>query len=101
MSRNHGSAAPRVRNVVGVMALAGIGLVGCSRGYTEVHVVHTSRPPAVVHEPRVVVVEKGHHHTSRCGHYCHNGNWYYAPGHVHGKHCGHKKKHGDWVLVDK
>ena len=101
MSRNNGRAAIRVWNVAGALVLAGFGLAGCSRGYTEVAVVHSSKPRAVVYEPRVVVIEKGHHHSSHCGHYCHKGSWYHAPGHVHGKHCGHKKKHGNWVLVDK
>jgi len=84
-----------------MLALAAFGLVGCSRGYTEVHVVHGSRQKPVVYEPRVVVIEKGHRHSHRCGHYCHNGTWYYAKGHVHGKGCGHRKAHGRWVLVEK
>ncbi|HHL72640.1 MAG TPA: hypothetical protein ENJ29_09030 [Bacteroidetes bacterium] len=56
--------------------------------------------PARVHHARgtVVVVKKGHVHSARCGHYRHNGRWYYIKGHVHGARCGHKKVNGVWVV---
>ena len=100
MRRNNGIPGPRVRTIVLALGLAGFGLAGCSGGHTRVHVVHTSKPTVVVAEPRVVVIERGHRHSHRCGHYCHNGTWYFAKGHVHGKKCGHRKMRGVWVVTD-
>jgi len=80
---------PRTRALLIVAALASLALAGCARR-TSVHVVQ----PAA----KVVIIEKGHTHYKRCGHYKHKDKWYYAPGHVHQKYCGHKMVKGAWVL---
>ena len=46
---------------------------------------------------RVVVGQKGHVHTLRCGHYKYRGKWYFVKGHVHGPKCGHRFAGGVWV----
>lgn len=80
---------PGLRALIVVMAVAGLALVGCGR-QASVHVVH----PAA----KVVVIEKGHKHYKRCGHFKHKNKWYYAHEHVHQKYCGHEKVKGAWVV---
>ena len=89
MSRNNGARRLCFRALWIATAVAALALVGCG-SRARVHVVH----PAA----RVVVIEKGHKHYKRCGHYRHKGKWYYTHGHVHKKYCGHKKVKGNWVL---
>jgi len=48
--------------------------------------------------PRAVVIQKGHVHTVRCGHYYYRGQWYFLPAHVHGPRCGHVLVHGVWLV---
>ena len=51
-----------------------------------------ARPARVVVRepaPRVVVVAKGHVHSTNCGHYRKGNTWYLVKGHKHGKRCGH------------
>jgi hypothetical protein len=60
-----------------------------------------ARPTRVVvrdPQPQVVVVAKGHVHSSHCGHYRKGNTWYLVKGHTHGKHCGHTKLQGVWVI---
>jgi len=89
MLRNNEVRRLGLRALICVTALACLALVGCGRRAT-VHVMH----PAA----EVVVIQKGHTHYKRCGHYKHKGKWYYSHGHVHKKYCGHKKVKGAWVL---
>lgn len=77
------------------MALAivlAIGLSSCARR-TALR-VNTGHPASA----KVVVVKKGHKHTARCGHYRHNGRWYFIKGHHHQKGCGHHFAGGVWVF---
>lgn len=46
----------------------------------------------------VVVIEAGHVHTARCGHYRHGKRWYYVKGHKHGPRCGHHFVGGFWIV---
>lgn len=89
MLRNTGARRRGLRALIIATPLAALLLVGCGRP-AKVHVVHPSG--------EVVVIQKGHTHYKRCGHYKHRGKWYYAHGHVHKKYCGHKKIKGAWVL---
>jgi hypothetical protein len=63
---------------------------GCAR-----HHPHHGAPPP---NARVVVIQKGHVHSAKCGHYRHGKNWYHAKGHVHGPRCGHHKANGVWII---
>ncbi len=66
-------------------------MTGCAAHHHRARVVH--HPQA-----KAVVIKKGHVHTDRCGHYRHNGRWYFIKGHVHGAKCGHHKVKGVWVV---
>jgi len=54
----------------------------------------------VVRDPhaQVVVISKGHVHSSKCGHYRKGNTWYQIKGHKHGKRCGHTKVQGVWII---
>ncbi|MFQ5600830.1 MAG: hypothetical protein ACE5G2_09785 [Candidatus Krumholzibacteriia bacterium] len=76
------------------LALAALVLLmalGCARHHTKTRVVHH-------HGAQVVVIERGHNHSKKCGHYRHGNRWYFVKGHVHGKKCGHLKVKGVWVI---
>lgn len=60
--------------------------------------VHAHPRPVNHSHAKVVTVEKGHVHSTRCGHYRHEGRWYHVKGHVHGKRCGHVQVRGVWVI---
>ncbi|MCI0416827.1 hypothetical protein L0222_29005 [bacterium] len=47
---------------------------------------------------RAVVIQKGHIHSARCGHYYHRSKWYFVKGHVHRPRCGHAFVGGVWVI---
>lgn len=76
---------------VAVMATALVVMAaGCARPVRGTVILHHDNA-------RVVVIQKGHRHSARCGHYRHKNKWYMLDGHVHGKRCGHHKVHGVWV----
>lgn len=89
MSRNNGVRRALTRSAVVALSAGLVALAGC--GVRQVHFVHH---PATA---KVVVIEKGHEHTRKCGHYKYRGNWYQSKGHKHGKKCGHQKHHGIWI----
>lgn len=89
MLRNHRARRLGLSALIVALACAAGALTGCGHS-AAVHVTHPSA--------KVVVIEKGHKHYKRCGHFKHRGKWYYSHGHVHEKYCGHKKKKGVWVL---
>lgn len=76
-------------------ALGTLGLSACSGVH---HRAHHAR--AHLAGARVAVVEKGHRHSDRCGHFRHAGKWYYLDGHVHHHDCGHVRVRGVWLLRD-
>ncbi len=94
MSESIFTAILRLRFLVGsaCLALAAVALTVALSGCARRTVIVLDRSPG-----QIVVVEKGHSHSSHCGHYRHNDNWYHAKGHAHGRKCGHKKQHGVWV----
>jgi len=53
--------------------------------------------PPVVHDGAEVVILQGHQHSRYCGHYEHEGSWYYVRDHKHGVKCGHSMEAGVWV----
>jgi uncharacterized low-complexity protein len=89
MSRNNRVHRALVRTLVAALTLGVAVLAGC--GVRMVRFVHH---PATA---KVVVVEKGHQHTAKCGHYKYQGQWYKAKKHKHGKKCGHQHRDGVWV----
>jgi hypothetical protein len=64
---------------------------GCGRTVTRTRIVHPNGA-------QVVVVQKGHVHSTRCGHYRHGNTWYLVKGHAHGARCGHVRVKGVWVI---
>ena len=42
---------------------------------------------------------RGHVHTHDCGHFYHDGRWYFLPGHEHGPGCGHVFANRNWRLL--
>ena len=84
----------RTRQLVQALALVAVVALltaGCGRTVTRTRVVHPSGA-------KVVVVQKGHVHSARCGHYRHGNTWYVVKGHVHRGGCGHVKVRGVWVI---
>ncbi len=79
--------------LTGLAVVALFVLTGCT-AHAHVRPAH----PHVHAKARVVVVEKGHVHSKKCGHYRHGGRWYYVKGHVHKAGCGHVHVKGVWVL---
>ena len=77
-----------------VVALATLVSTGCTvhARPAAVH-VHATRPAG-----RVVTVAHGHRHTTTCGHYRFERQWYFIAGHAHGRGCGHALVRGVWVL---
>ena len=43
-----------------------------------------------------VYLSRGHIHSRSCGHYYHDGHWFYLRGHVHGPNCGHVFVNRNW-----
>ena len=77
-----------MKTLAGAALAAALGMSGC--------IVHAHGRP----HGDVVVIERGHVHTDRCGHYHYRGGWYHAPGHVHAANCGHVFRGGLWIVVD-
>ena len=55
-------------------------------------------PPPPVPDGVQVLVERDHRHSKYCGHYEHEGQWYYVHYHRHGVSCGHEFAEGRWIL---
>lgn len=76
------------------------GLVALSLGLGGCLVVHGKHGGKAVITPLGVIVKPAHdhHHDDHCGHYHHEGRWYYMRGHHHHHGCGHVFVRGTWVL---
>ena len=57
-----------------------------------------TEPKTIVPEDPVVTIHEDHQHSRYCGHYFHDGKWYYVHFHRHGVGCGHELVEGFWRL---
>jgi hypothetical protein len=57
-----------------------------------------SQPEKIVPEDPPVSIHPDHQHSKYCGHYFHDGHWYFAYDHRHGAGCGHELVEGVWKL---
>jgi hypothetical protein len=72
-------------------AWVGLGLLlatGCVR--------HSARQGDDPNRGERVLIQPGHLHSAECGHYHHNGSWYFLPEHFHREGCGHHYYAGEW-----
>ncbi len=75
------------KRVFSLIAVAALGALSCK-----------SQHEKVIPEDPAVVIRPDHSHSRYCGHYCLDGQWYYAPDHRHGIGCGHELVEGLWRL---
>jgi hypothetical protein len=70
-----------------LLVLAGLAALSCR---VENEKIIPEDPPVIIH--------RGHQHSKYCGHYFHDGVWYFAYDHRHGAGCGHVLVEGVWRL---
>lgn len=112
----HGSYMPKgwAKSLFILLPLSMFVLSGCYvRGRASVTVprpqarvtVRAPQPHVHAHHHRHhrgarVVINRGHRHDDRCGHYYYRGEWYEERRHVHTRGCGHEFRGGIWIIVE-